>query len=142
MDEDRESTPRLPTDNMIAVSADAVILALICWGLITEYMDEIPRAVLVIAFVIIALNALLVSLGWRMQQGIFRPLRLMAMAGNWALLIVLGLVALLGIALLLGGGVSARSVKALFELTIYVVPIAAIIGLNLKILADAKPPPT
>lgn len=139
MSEDRERILGLPPANMIAVLADAVILAFVSGYLLTtEHIDQIPRLGLVITFFIVALNALLILLGRKMQRPVFHPLRLVAMVGNGGLLVVLGFVALFAIALLGSGG--ARGANAMFEVAIYIALMAAAIGLNMKILADAEPP--
>ena len=139
MSEDRENIPGLPPTSMIAVLADAAILALVAGYLLTtDHIDQIPRLGLVIAFVIVALTALLILLGRKMPPRVFHPLRLAAMMGNGGLLVVLGFVALLAIALLGSGG--ARGGKAIFEVALYIAAMAAALGLNMKTLADAEPP--
>ena len=139
MSEDRENILGLPPAKLIAVLADAVILAFVAGYLLTAgHIDQIPRLGLVITFVIVALTALLILLGRKMPPRVFPPLRLVAMVGNGGLLVVLGFVALLAIALLGSGG--ARGGKAIFEVAIYIIPMAAALGLNMKTLADAEPP--
>jgi len=127
----------LPPANLIAVLADAVIIAFISRSLLTDNIVLFPALILVAACASAALNAVLILLGQKMQRQTFLSLRSIAMAGNIGLLVVLGLAGLLALALLGSGGAGG-----LIETGIYFVAVAATIVLNMKLVADTEAPRT
>jgi hypothetical protein len=140
MTENRSNILGLPAASMIAVLADAAILASVSMFLLTTgHIDRVPRLVIGIAFVIVALNVLIILLGRRMQRRTLQTLRLVALVGNAGLLVVSGLAAMLAFALLGSGG--AGGLKGSLEVAVYLAPIAAAVALNMKVIAGAKPPP-
>ena len=137
MGDKRNNVLGLPPAHWVAVMANAVIVALILGTLMTVRIDTIPHAMLVVAFVVFALNALLIAVGLKVPRRVFHALRLIAMFGNIGLLGILGLVALLAVALLGSGG--ANGVGAIFQVAVCVAAVATVIGVDIKILADAEP---
>lgn len=139
MGDHRNNVPGLPPSHWGAVLANVMIVALILGILVTERIDTIPQAILVVAFVVFALNALLIAVGPKVPRRVFPALRMIAMFGNIGLLGILGLLALLAVALLGSGG--ANGVRAIFQVAVCVAVVATVIGANIKILRDAEPTP-
>ena len=102
----------------------------------TDRIDTAPHAVPAFVLAIFALNALLIAVGPKMPRRVFHALLSIVMFGNFGLLCILGLVALFAVALLGSGG--TNGIRAIFEVAACVAAVATVIGINIKILADAE----
>jgi hypothetical protein len=128
----RESEQRLLL--LIAIVADALFVLFTMHTLLSQYVDLVPFVVLIVGCLIAVLNIALISMRWRLPRPILRVLCAIALTGNMGLLVVLGLVGLLGLALIGGGG---NASMAQIELVVYLVVIAAIIVPNMKLIEDS-----
>ncbi len=137
MRRDIENRKLLRLAGIIAVLGDGVMVLGLGWVLLDPHTDQFPFMVSVAASVLNAFNIAAILLAGRIPPQFSRALRSILIGGNAIFMAVLGLLAILSVALL-GGGGGESGLVASIEVLVGLSGVLLVVLLNLFLIGTGK----